>query len=136
MQGFSFELPKKVLKAYYQGIKAIFFEQPMTAIIRSGSPNANQIVIPASITTLEQLNVWTLRALWQMHKNSDFYPDKDLPPVRRIQRSPFINGAGKLSYLYSVYHTFDDELGIDGTSKEWSAVDEITDVVPSNFFNA
>ncbi len=107
----------------------------MTALIKSGQPNASQIVIPANIVTLEQLNVWSLRALWQLHKNSDFYPDKDLPPVRRIQRSPFLNGAGKLSILYTIYHTFNDELGIDGSSKEWNVTDELTNVVPSNFFN-
>lgn len=107
----------------------------MTAIIKTGSPSPSQIVIPTSVTTLERCAIWCLRALWQLHKNGEFLPDKDLAPVKRIQRSPFINGQGKLSILYSVYFTVDQALGVDTSLKEWTAVDEISDVVPSNDFN-
>ena len=85
----------------------------MTAIIKTGVPSASQIVIPPSIVTLENLTTWALRALWEMHKNSDFFPDKDLPAVRRIQRSPFLNGAGRASTLWSVYLTYNSDVGID-----------------------
>lgn len=108
----------------------------MTAIIRTGSPTSSQIVIPSNIVTLEQLTTWCLRALWELHKNSDFFPDKDLPPVRRIQKSPFLNGAGRPSVLWSVYLTNSSDLGIDITQKEWMFTDEVTDAVPSNAFNS
>lgn len=108
----------------------------MTAIIRTGVPSAQQLVIPASIVTVEGLAIWCLRVLWQLHKSGDFLPDKDIAPVRRIQRSPFINGQGKFSILYSAYFTFNDLLGVDATLKEYSCVDEISDVVPSNTFNS
>lgn len=108
----------------------------MTAIIKTGTPSSSQLVIPTSIDTLEKLAVWCLRALWQMHKNGEFLPDKELAPVKRIQRSPFINGQGKFSILYSAYFTFDDLLGVDPTIKEYTAADEISDVVPSNLFNS
>lgn len=107
----------------------------MTAIIKSGVPSASQLVIPSSVITLEQNATWSLRALWQLHKNGEFLPDKELAPVKRIQRSPFINGQGKFSILYSAYFTFDDLLGVDSSLKEYTAVDEISDVVPSNVFN-
>jgi hypothetical protein len=108
----------------------------MTAIIKTGVPNAAQIVIPPNITTLEQLVTWGLRGLWEMHKNSDFFPDKDLPPVRRIQKLPFLNGAGRPAVLWSVYLTNSSDLGIDITKKEWLFTDEITDAVPSSAFNS
>ena len=108
----------------------------MTAIIKTGSPTVSQIVIPPTVVTLEQLATWALRALWEMHKNSDFFPDKDLPPVRRIQKSPFLNGAGRPSVLWSVYLTNSSDLGIDTTKKEWLFTDEITDAVPSSAFNS
>jgi len=108
----------------------------MTAIIRTGTPSASQLVIPASIVTLENLLSWSLRANYEMFKNSDFYPDKDLPPVRRIQRSPFVNGAGNATILWSLYLTYDSNIGIDPALKDWTATDEITTSVPSPFFNS
>lgn len=108
----------------------------MTAIIKTGVPNAGQIVIPPSIVTLEQNTSWCLRALWQMHKLGEFLPDKEGAPVRRIQRSPFVNGSGRPSILWSVYLTHDPDLGLDITKREWMFTDEISDVVPSNYFNS
>jgi len=107
----------------------------MTAFIRTGVPSNQQLVIPPNVNTIEELAVWSLRVLWQLHKNGDFLPDKELAAVRRIQRSPFMNGQGKFSILYSVYFTFDDLLGVDATIKEYTSVDEISTVVPSNVFN-
>jgi hypothetical protein len=108
----------------------------MTAIIRTGTPSSEQLVIPASIVTVEQLATWSLRVLWQLHKNGDFIPDSAQAPVRRIQRSPFINGQGRFSILYSCYFTYNDLLGVDPTLKEWTAINEMSDVVPSNAFNS
>lgn len=108
----------------------------MTAIIKTGQPTASQIVIPATIVTLEQLTTWCLRSLWELHKNGDFFPDKELPPVRRIQKSPFLNGSGRSSVLWSVYLTNNSDLGIDLSKKEWMFTDEISDVVPSTAFNS
>lgn len=107
----------------------------MTAIIKTGTPSASQIVIPPLITTLEGVTGWGLRGLWELHKNSDFFPDKDLPPVRRVQRTPFVNGQGLPSVLYSVYFTYDSSYEVSGTGKEWLAINEISTAVPSTNFN-
>jgi len=108
----------------------------MTAMVRTGTPTANQHRLPDSVDTVEKTLAWCLEILWDLHGSSDFYPVKNAEPVKRVQKNTFKAGNGARTNLYSVYVTVDPDFGRDGTTKEWLATEEISDAVASNSFNS
>lgn len=74
--------------------------------------------------------------LWALHRNSDFFPDKNLPPVKRIQKTTFMAGDGRPATLWSLYLTNDPSFGSALNLKEWMSQDEISNVVAGTDLNS